>query len=532
MAVKMIMAVLAGLALCSAKRTKAQVKQVNERCDTCRKASSKFFEAFDELKDKIEFAGKSKGWAKDNEKFLGKYDMSEALLHACLEKVCQRHERECNTLMEDAEEIVEDWFNSKPEQMDADALSQHLCVDKLEACCPAHHYGQSCKPCKGLKLEPEMSVCSTHGTCSGDGYRTGNGKCRCEDNRAGDICQHCAKGHYPLPDKDSVVTCEACDTACADECSGPGPSSCTACAAGYTEEGGTCQDIDECAAETGTGPCTDPNVYCDNTPGSYMCNSCDVSCADGCSGPTATNCVTCAQGFVKDEELGCVDVDECAQGHDGCLADQYCSNTPGSVTCEACSPACDQGCSGPAATDCVACKQGWEAATVGGCQDVDECQQGVCKAGENCDNTEGSYVCSCPVNKEVSPDGTCAFPPEQEALLAAANFQPSNASLVPLAPEQDTTPFSMPVGASKSNIAIVTRALTTDQQAQLGTAPTIARVEVVEPCCGDTFQVAVLEVTSTSVTMAVQRTDSGVGWDQELNLRWCGLVEDAKRDEL
>ena len=69
------------------------------------------------------------------------------------------------------------------------------------------------------------------------------------------------------------------------------------------------------------------------------------------------------------------------------------------------------GCSGAGASDCVACKQGWEAAAAGGCQDVNECQQGVCQAGHNCDNTEGSYMCSCPDNKQVrSGQRSAVFP--------------------------------------------------------------------------------------------------------------------------
>jgi len=81
----------------------------------------------------------------------------------------------------------------------------------------------------------------------------------------------------------------------------------------------------------------------------------------------------------------------------------------------------------------------------------------------------------------------------------------------------------MPVGPSKSNIAIVSHTLSLAHQAQLGAAPVLARAEVLEPCCGDTFAVAVLATTPTTVTMAVQRTDSGVGWDQDIQLRWHAL---------
>ena len=198
-----------------------------------------------------------------------------------------------------------------------------------------------CKPCKGLQLQPEETVCTSHGTCSGDGYRTGNGKCQCEAERAGEHCEQCAVGFYALGEG-SAVSCEDCDPACKDGCSGSGPGQCTHCADGFQDLDGTCQDINECAAETGT-PCTDADVYCANTPGSYMCHSCDPACKDGCTGPDPTDCTACAEGYVHHDTEGCQDVDECAAGHDGCLPDQFCVNTPGSVECQACAAACEQG---------------------------------------------------------------------------------------------------------------------------------------------------------------------------------------------
>jgi len=84
----------------------------------------------------------------------------------------------------------------------------------------------------------------------------------------------------------------------------PGMFLCT-CNAGYSGNGVTCTDTDECA----TNPC-DLNAACANSAGSYAC-----TCNAGYSGNGVT----------------CTDVDECATNP--CDPNATCANSPGSYAC-------------------------------------------------------------------------------------------------------------------------------------------------------------------------------------------------------
>ena len=53
----------------------------------------------------------------------------------------------------------------------------------------------------------------------------------------------------------------------------PSPLLAGVCPAGYTTAGADCDDVDECVANNGHGPCQD---VCLNTDGSFKC-ACDVS---------------------------------------------------------------------------------------------------------------------------------------------------------------------------------------------------------------------------------------------------------------
>ena len=66
---------------------------------------------------------------------------------------------------------------------------------------------------------------------------------------------------------------KACDKACLDDCTGPGPESCEDCGSGYVAEGDgeevMCRDKNECTED---GSMCKEGTYCFNTPGSYKCN--------------------------------------------------------------------------------------------------------------------------------------------------------------------------------------------------------------------------------------------------------------------
>ena len=170
-------------------------------------------------------------------------------------------------------------------------------------------------------------------------------------------------GDQDLPDRAVQTRCrgETCDVNASCE-PVDGVRQCV-CEPGFTGDGLTCDDIDECADAAIT--CA-ADATCVNSPGSFMC-----ACNPGFSG----------DGFT------CVDIDECADGSAGCAADATCTNLPGSFEC--------------------ACPDGFEGDGRSSCTDIDECAAGICDVNADCENEPGSFSCTCALGYEG--DGlTCA----------------------------------------------------------------------------------------------------------------------------
>lgn len=140
--------------------------------------------------------------------------------------------------------------------------------------------------------------CNGHGRCKGSGTRKGNGKCECHAGYTGELCNSCTEGYHEDGMVNNTITCTQCHQSCKGPCSGPGPLACTECKDGYT----------------------------------------------------------------RNDELGCVDIDECAEAGEKNLCENerntFCANNDGSYKCMLCDFACDN-CTGDGPDNCVACAKNY-----------------------------------------------------------------------------------------------------------------------------------------------------------------------------
>ncbi len=216
------------------------------------------------------------------------------------------------------------------------------------------------------------------------------------------------------------------------------------CNTGYTEDGLSCIDIDECFENTDN---CQAGYTCENTAGGFICNeiivdlcasvTCDeweqcnstngncetkenrcsnngecsgsqicdenhncVNPIDPCEGQSCSNFGECAiinntakcfcnNGY-KAEGLTCVEIDECEENTDNCQAGFTCENIAGGFVCNDINE-CDLNFNN--------CLTGFTCEnTAGGflCNEINECENNThnCEAGYDCENTAGSFVCN------------------------------------------------------------------------------------------------------------------------------------------
>ncbi|XP_061117222.1 thrombospondin-4-B-like [Conger conger] len=100
---------------------------------------------------------------------------------------------------------------------------------------------------------------------------------------------------------------------------------CAPCPDGYTGDGVSCDDVDECQFN----PCH-PGVQCVNTSPGFRCEVCPL----GFTGPAVRGV---GRAYALTHKQTCKDIDECAgPNNGGCVANSYCHNTVGSFHCGGC----------------------------------------------------------------------------------------------------------------------------------------------------------------------------------------------------
>lgn len=463
--------------------------------------------------------------------------MGEARLVEILESVCKGKDEKCFAFLSDHEETIEDWWAELADG-DVAGLETFLCVESSKVCCAAGAWGSGCAKCPGGK-----TLCNGHGSCNGDGLRTGSGKCTCDDGWSGKKCNKCKNGFYlaatPSPAED-VQSCRKCHESCSG-CFGPGAESCDKCKPGFAKDGaGPCVEVDECAAEK--NPCDaasaaavvagNPAQFCKNTPGSFECLSCHAACgaAEGqlvgvgvCSGPAAADCSgVCTDGY----ELfaagsgGCKDVDECAAGHE-CSAGTVCLNKDGGVECATCDSSCSsEGCTAAGPGGCTSCKSGFEMKR-NKCENVDECKAFPCQGAEDCVDTEGSYECKCNgPNKADAVDGSCIRPEKYRQMHEVTDEQ-SNAQAARRLALQDYSKGFHSGTAEVGSSDLASKGVKVDFPADMfQKAPAIATLKGNGICCGDTFNFTYSSLTKTGFTILAVRSDCQSGWGQKVKVDW------------
>ncbi|KPJ19962.1 Cysteine-rich with EGF-like domain protein 2 [Papilio machaon] len=262
-------------------------------CQACKL----FIESFKrglERTSRGKYEGGDAAW--EEEKLKKSYKRSEMRLIDIQDGVCKdekKHAVQCHHMAEKAEEFIEEWWAQDPDES-AD-LFTYLCIDKIQVCCPEHHYGKDCTPCPG----DHANICNGNGKCRGDGTRKGNGTCLCDPGYTGEYCMDCDAGYYLSYKDENKMLCSRCHRSCLGGCRQGTQKDCVACKSGYVfdiEEG--CQDINEC---DDINKCK-KDQFCVNSLGSYACMACDKSC-EGCHGDGPDLCRKCAKGYSKKGEL-------------------------------------------------------------------------------------------------------------------------------------------------------------------------------------------------------------------------------------
>ena len=313
---------------------------------------------------------------------------------------------------------------------------------------PSIYDAKDCPPCDASCLTCQGPA-NTDCTSCQDGFVLVDGEClpcdksclTCSDV-SDSSCTSC-ESPLILSNGQCINPPPVCDSTCV-ECSGPNPWECTVCPDNESLVNGYCVPINcvswdyvkdevdgRCNSDcdcNGARRCS-PDKYCQECdalalefPALYPpseCPVCDSTCVT-CSGPKATDCTSCASGYVLVDGQ-CEPCDSSCATCDG-LTDDDCTScftpyilqtTASGAKCVPPPPVCDPTCltcSGTTDKDCISCPEGYQLAFDGSCQPIETCvkwgfshdeSSNVLGAGRCVDD------CDCDGTRRCSPTGYC-----------------------------------------------------------------------------------------------------------------------------
>ncbi|KAL3114934.1 hypothetical protein niasHT_011370 [Heterodera trifolii] len=282
---------------------------INDKCMTCKFLSKTFLEGLEKT-EKLHFGGGNTDWEERN---LGRFKTSETRFVEILDYVCKK------------DSSAEIGFSGiKDLQFKCHSLLE--AHEELLGQWFFEHQDNGPTLGKYLCIEnlklccdegyfgADCSPCSGmklsgkpcfgNGQCQGNGTRNGNGTCSCHAGYVGKMCSNCDSSYFAVSQNSSYIECEECFDGCSSGCVGPSPKDCRSCRIGYKMDPEIGCNDIDECAER--GKCDKSNEKCVNTPGSFECQ-----CVDGFKRLDSGECSVDVEG--KTDEIGSTEKDDGAE---------------------------------------------------------------------------------------------------------------------------------------------------------------------------------------------------------------------------